>query len=445
MKIISHLSISYLIIILSSQLTFADEFAPDSITSIMRKVANYRLKNGGASVNALWEGGAYFTGVMAIYRHTKDPQYLNAIKAWGQAHNWQPNGGTGSGNPDDQCCCQTYCETYLLDSVPANSYMYQPWLDTYHQRFEVNGVRGWRHVWYWCDALYMSPPAVAMLYPIMGNNRKYLDTLVKCWWDVADTLYSSQHHLYWQQGFKALRVEPNGMPQFWGPGEAWVVGGQARVLKYMPLSYPGRDSLAKQFRDQCVALAGCQQGNGLWGTSLLDTVDWPVSETSGSAFIGFAITWGINNGNLERAVFEPVARKAWSGLVKRINPSTGALTYCQIWAQDPGTPNQSSSNLEGEGAFLLAGEEMYKLVTGQVGVNGKPVQSLKIATRPASAVLANVNGHIVVPKGAGKFEFYSMQGRKVWSGETSSFLDEKSFGVPKSILGKGVYLIKYIR
>jgi hypothetical protein len=224
-----------------------------------------------------------------------------------------------------------------------------------------------------------------------------------------------------------------------------VVGGQARVLKYMPLSYPGRDSLAKQFRDQSVALAACQQGDGLWTTSLLDTFTYPVHEVSGSAFIGFAITWGVNNGILAKAIFEPVARKAWSGLVKSVNPSTGSLTYCQIWAQDPGTPNQSSSNLEGEGAFLLAGEEMYKLVTGQVGVNGKPVQSLKIATRPASAVLANVNGRIVVPKGAGKFEFYSMQGRKVWSGETSSFLDEKSFGVPKSILGKGVYLIKYIR
>jgi unsaturated rhamnogalacturonyl hydrolase len=424
----------------------SDEFSPDSITAIMRKVANYRLKNGGASINALWEGGAYFTGVMAIYRHTGDQQYLDAIKAWGQAHNWQPNGGTGAGNPDDQCCCQTYCEAYLLNPVASNSYQYQPWLDTYHQRYEVNGVRGWRHVWYWCDALFMAPPAVAMLYPIMGNNRKYLDTLVKCWWDVADTLYSKQYHLYWQQGFKAFRVEPNGKPQFWGPGEAWVVGGQARVLKYMPLSYPGRDSLAVQFRDQCTALAACRMGNGLWGTSLLDTVAWPVTETSGSAFIGFAITWGINNGILDRAVFEPVARKAWSGLVKKINPSTGALTYCQVWAQDPGTPNQGSTNLEGEGAVMLAGEEMYKLVTGQVGVAGKNVRSSFDVKEPRAAcrVVPSFQKSVELPADAAGYVIYTLQGEKVLEERNNTPGNRPAFvNLPAARLG-GVFVIKFV-
>jgi unsaturated rhamnogalacturonyl hydrolase len=421
----------------------ADEFSPDSITSIMRKVANYRLKNGGASINALWEGGAYFTGVMAIYRHTKDQQYLDAIKAWGQAHNWQPNGGTGSGNPDDQCCCQTYCEAYLLNPVPANSSMYQPWLDTYHQRYEVNGVRGWRHVWYWCDALFMAPPAVAMLYPIMGNNGKYLDTLVKCWWDVADTLYSTKYHLYWQQGFKALRTEKNGMPQFWGPGEAWVVGGQARVLKYMPLSYPGRDSLARQFRDQCAALMACQTGNGLWGTSLLDTVDFPVTETSGSAFIAFAITWGINNGILDKTVFEPAARKAWSGLVRSVNPSTGGLTYCQIWAQDPGTPDKNSTNLEGEGAFCLAGEEMYKLVTGQSGIvyrNEKPGQVHGRSTAGKIIVAPFLGNRIAVPAGSRSVEMYDLAGKCLWRDDG---VQKAAVAIPGSLAGKGALVVRF--
>jgi unsaturated rhamnogalacturonyl hydrolase len=442
MKTISHLIFPSLLVLSIYQMTFPDEFSPDSITNIMRKVANYRLKNGAAGINALWEGGAYFTGVMAMYRHTKDQQYLNAVKAWGQAHNWQPNGGTGAGNPDDQCCCQTYCEAYLVDPVPANSNMYQPWLDTYHQRYEVNGVRGWRHVWYWCDALFMAPPAVALLYPIMNNNRKYLDTLVKCWWDVADTLYSKQYHLYWQQGFKAFRVEKNGMPQFWGPGEGWVVGGQARVLRYMPVSYPGRDSLAKQFRDQCSALAACQQGNGLWGTSLLDTVDYPISETSGSAFIGFAITWGINNGILDRAIFEPVARKAWSGLVRKINPSTGALTYCQIWAQDPGTPNQTSTNLEGEGAVMLAGEEMYKLVTGQVSESNRFQSVERKVNYEKTRLVTDIQKGIAIPADASGYVVYTVQGRMVFRGTAVSLAKGKA---TLSEIGRAVYLIKFVQ
>jgi hypothetical protein len=138
-------------------------------------------------------------------------------------------------------------------------------------------------------------------------------------------------------------------------------------------------------------------------------------------------------------------RKAWSGLVKNIGAS-GLLMYCQTVGQEPGNGMFTDySSSEGEGALLLAGEELYKRVTGTVPVNGKPIQMPKNAARPECAVFANVNGRFVVPKGAGKCEVYSISGRKVWFGETVSFKDEKISGMPRSVLGKGVYLIKYIR
>ncbi|HMD69217.1 MAG TPA: glycoside hydrolase family 88 protein, partial [Chitinivibrionales bacterium] len=110
-----HSGIAILSIILLAQYAFPDEFSPDSIISIARKVVNYRLKGGiqklgdGFVSHWTWDDGAYMTGVMAAYRLTKDQRYLDSVKAWAQVVNWQtPNDNGLSRNPDDQCICQSF-------------------------------------------------------------------------------------------------------------------------------------------------------------------------------------------------------------------------------------------------------------------------------------------------------------------------------------------------
>jgi rhamnogalacturonyl hydrolase YesR len=426
--------------------SFADEFSPDSITKIMRTVAQYRLSH---SVNNLgdwfgtgtnWDAGAYMTGICALYRRTQDPQYLDSIVKFGTGVNWTP----ASGNPDNECCAQTFCESYMFAADTTKKDMYQPWLNRVTSDFLTNPPSGSSY-WYWCDALYMAPPGLAMLASITGQTR-ILDTLYKCWWEDARVLYSDTFHLYWRDaGYKPPDSAANGKPVFWGPGEAWVLGGQARVLKYTPANYHGRDSMITQFRDQLTAVVALQQGDGLWTTSLLDSVQFPIHETSSTAFFCFAMAWGISNRILDSATFTPPMRKAWSGLVRNI-ASNGMLMYCQTVTQEPGNDmydNYSSS--EGEGALLLAGEEMYKRVTGAVPVTSKPVRLRENATRPEYTVRANVNGRLDLPTGVGCFEVYSVEGRRVWSGENVSGLADGALGAGKSVLGKRVYVIRIVR
>ena len=426
--------------------SFADEFSPDSITKIMRTVAQYRLSH---SVNNLgdwfgtgtnWDAGAYMTGICALYRRTQDPQYLDSIVKFGTGVNWAP----ASGNPDNECCAQTFCESYMFAADTTKKDMYQPWLNRVTSDFLTNPPSGSSY-WYWCDALYMAPPGLAMLASITGQTR-ILDTLYKCWWEDARVLYSDTFHLYWRDaGYKPPDSAANGKPVFWGPGEAWVLGGQARVLKYTPANYHGRDSMITQFRDQLTAVVALQQGDGLWTTSLLDSVQFPIHETSSTAFFCFAMAWGISNRILDSATFTPPMRKAWSGLVRNI-ASNGMLMYCQTVTQEPGNDmydNYSSS--EGEGALLLAGEEMYKRVTGAVPVTSKPVRLRENATRPEYTVRANVNGRLDLPTGVGCFEVYSVEGRRVWSGENVSGLADGALGAGKSVLGKRVYVIRIVR
>jgi unsaturated rhamnogalacturonyl hydrolase len=358
----------------------ADEFAPDSITKIMKKVAQYRLSHGvnhlanwfGGGTN--WDAGAYMSGVCALYRHTKEKPYLDSIVKFGVYGNWTPTGGG-----DPSCCAQTYCESYIFANDTTKKYMYQPWLSQVTADYLNKSPNGSSY-WWWCDLLYMVPPGLAMVSSISGQTR-ILDSLYKCWWQDAKSLYSDTFHLYWRDaGYKPPKLAANGKPIFWAPGEAWVLGGQARVLKYTPRNYRGRDSMIAQFRDQLQAVIELQQGDGLWTTSLLDSVQFPIHETSSTAFFCFAMAWGINNKVLDSATFTPAMRRAWSGLVKSV-AANGMLMYCQTVGQEPGNNMFTDySSSEGEGAFLLAGEEMYKRVTGQVGAVSPSPAKLTEAT-----------------------------------------------------------------
>jgi unsaturated rhamnogalacturonyl hydrolase len=432
------LGISILTLIIITLQAYADEFSPDSITKIMRKVAQYRLSHGVNHVGdwfgggANWDAGAYMTGICGLYRHTKDQQYLDSIVKFGVGANWSP----ASSNPDNECCAQTFCESYMFAADTSKKYMYQPWLTRVTADFLSRPPSG-RSYWWWCDALYMAPPGLAMLASITGQTR-ILDSLYKCWWDDAAVIYNDTFHLYWRDpGYKPPKYAANGKPIFWAPGEAWVLGGQARILKYTPANYHGRDSLIVQFRDQCAAVAALQQGDGLWTTSLLDSVQWPMHETSSTAFFCFAMAWGINNHILDSAAFTLPMRKAWSGLVKNIAPS-GLLMYCQTVGQEPGNNMFTDySSSEGEGALLLAGEEMYKRVTGAVEVQFQK-QPVETKRTPAGCQLVLAINGIKIPRNMTGFELYTVQGRKISSGTAAAF---KSNGVR----GKGIYLVKYLR
>jgi rhamnogalacturonyl hydrolase YesR len=434
----------FLLFVLALQ-SCADEFSPDSITAIMRKVAQYRLSHGvnhvaeyfGGGCN--WDAASYMTGICALYRRTGEQQLLDSIVKFGVDANWTPTSGQ-----DGACCAQTFCEAYMFSADTTKKSMYQPWLTQVTANYLNTSPSGTAY-WWWCDLLYMVPPGIAMLSYITGQTRM-LDSLYKCWWQDAGMLYSSQYHLYWRDaGYKPPDSAANGKPVFWGPGEAWVLGGQARILKYTPVNFHGRDSMITQFHDQLTAVVALQQGDGLWTTSLLDSVQWPIHETSSTAFFCFAMAWGINNRILDSTTFTLPMRRAWSGLVKNI-AANGMLMYCQTVGQEPGNNMFTDySSSEGEGALLLAGEEMYKRVTGAVQVKSMLVQSPQNAIRPEYAILANVNGRILVPTGVDKFEVYSMQGRKILSAETGSQYNGKLFTKLEGAFGKGVYVIKYIR
>ena len=77
-------------------------------------------------------------------------------------------------------------------------------------------------------------------------------------------------------------------------------------------------------------------------------------------FFVFGFAYGINSGILQRAKYQPVVQKAWTGLLSHIYED-GRLGCIQPVGAAPGDYTAASSYVFGTGAFLLAGSEVYRM------------------------------------------------------------------------------------
>jgi fibronectin type 3 domain-containing protein len=137
------------------------------------------------------------------------------------------------------------------------------------------------------------------------------------------------------------------------------MGGLAQLLTYLPENHPSRPRYEDMLRALSASVVKCQREDGLWSPSLLDRAEFDSPETSGSAFFCYAMAWGINHGVLDRATYEPIVRKAWNGLVDKVN-AQGRLGYVQRVAAAPGGIKPDDTHEYAVGGLLLAGSEMIR-------------------------------------------------------------------------------------
>jgi rhamnogalacturonyl hydrolase YesR len=101
--------------------------------------------------------------------------------------------------------------------------------------------------------------------------------------------------------------------------------------------------------------------NGLRYTQFYNTARcWPTRAALLTGFFCYGITWGINNGILNRERFLPVARKAWTALASVVNED-GKVGWSQPAGGGPGKVAEADTSKFGNGIFLLAASEIYQL------------------------------------------------------------------------------------
>ncbi|MCX7044011.1 MAG: glycoside hydrolase family 88 protein [Candidatus Sumerlaeota bacterium] len=312
-----------------------------------------------------WIRGTWYTGVMAAYKATGDQRYLDQALAWGKQHQWQV--GNERQGANRLFCVETWTELYFIKKDRAMIELAIQSLDT----ASSNSPSGAK-VWYaenglrYADSLY-GAPALAMLAKATGD-RKYLDWMNAFFWDVHAELFDPATGLFFRDKRFIHKPNVNGKKTLWSRGNGWVVGGIVRILEYLPSGDPMRARYEDLLKTMAASLAKRQGEDGLWRMNLDDPAEFPMPETSGTSFFVYAIAWGVNNGVLDRATYEPVARKGWAGLTSCISPE-GQVLWGQKVGANPYAIEKSDTHEYVTGTFLLAGAEMLKLLGGKPAGN----------------------------------------------------------------------------
>ena len=334
------------------------ELKPKAIDAAMKKVADWQLTAAEPHFNKYWTFAALYDGLLAASKTTGDPRYRDAVQHFAERSDWTLLDARFP-HADDQALGQAYLDLYRADRQPIRL------ADTkaIMERLVVRPDDPDKLLWWWCDALFMSPPVLSRMYAITGD-RKYLDFMDHEWWLTSASLYNQQEHLFFRDSRYLTQKQANGRPLFWSRGNGWVMGALVKVLEIMPADYPSRPKYIQQFREMAAKVAEIQGPDGLWRSGLLDPYSYDNPEVSGSAFFTYAIAYGINEKILDRKTYLPVVERSWKGILGHIY-ADGRLGSIQPIDGQPGKFKPSASYVYGVGGFLLAGSEMHRLAAGK--------------------------------------------------------------------------------
>ncbi len=309
-----------------------------------------------------WERGTWYTGVMAAWKSTHDPTFLDQALEWGRLHEWQV--GTEPNGANRLFCVETWAELYLAKKDHAMIDPALKWLAT-PDPLTPAGSKHWYADHYhlnsdevYVDSLY-GAPALAMLAKATGDS-KYIDIMNAFFDDVTAQLLDKEAGLYYRDPRFIGQRTANGKKIFWSRGNGWAFAGIARVLEYLPKNHPSRQHYVDIFRRQAAELVKRQGADGLWRVNLEDPDQFPNPETSGSGFFCFGLAWGINHGILNRKEYLPAVEKAWAGLSQSLSPE-GMVLWGQQVDGEPHLVARESTHEYVTGTFLLSGSEVYRL------------------------------------------------------------------------------------
>jgi unsaturated rhamnogalacturonyl hydrolase len=313
----------------------------------------------------IWTRAVYYEGLMALYSIDKKKGYYDYAVTWGQRHQWGLRGGIQTRNADNQCCGQTYIDLYLMDKQPERIKDIKASID-----LMVNDDK--KDDWHWIDALQMAMPVyvkLGVLYNDTSYFRKMYDEYhFTKYQHGGNGLYNGAEKLWWRdKDFVPPYKEPNGANCYWSRGNGWVVAALVRTLAALPTSDPHYAEYLQDYKDMLQALLPIQRTDGYWNVSLHDSTHFGGKELTGTAMFVYGMAWGINNGILDKKIYQPVIVKAWNAMASECVHPDGALGYVQGTGKEPkdGQPVSYDSKPDfedyGLGCFLLAGTEVYKL------------------------------------------------------------------------------------
>lgn len=349
-----------------------------TISKILNNSANWQIDNfnyvkTGSSAYLhdhgidSWTNAVFYLGLLEWAKTSNNKEYSQWLyevgekNQWNLANNFSGSSSYGIYHADELCMGQFYLnmyENYKKDSIYSST---QSRLNTIIENPPLNSMNpNNKQKWTWCDALFMAPAVYAQMTDI-SNDQQYTNFMHKEFMSTFNYLYSKEDSLFYRDATYFNKKELNGERVFWGRGNGWVVSGIVQILKYLPEDSKYRPFYEDLFHQMMHKLLRLQGKDGFWHASLLNPENYPAPETSATAFILYAMTYGVNHNLLEKNTFAPAIKLSWSAL-SGIVAKNGKLGYVQPIGADPRKVTKDMTAVYGVGAFLMAGSEIYKII-----------------------------------------------------------------------------------
>lgn len=168
---------------------------------------------------------------------------------------------------------------------------------------------------YWIDDMYMITAIQVQAYRATKDIR-YLNRASLTMATYLDRLQQPNGLFYHAPDSKF----------FWGRGVGWVAAGMAELLRELPKKHPNRARILQGYQKMMAALLKHQGQDGLWRQLIDNPESWV--ETSSTGMFTFSMITGVKNGWLDARVYGPTARKAWLGLVNRLDQDANVKDVC---------------------------------------------------------------------------------------------------------------------
>jgi rhamnogalacturonyl hydrolase YesR len=331
------------------------------VADALVRVADRALKNPAPFDVRDWPMAALYDGLIDTSLVTGDPQYLAAVLRAGQRSGWSsgPRGQHAGGH----ATVHAWLRLYLMRE-PRDPEFLEPFEQLFAE-IAAHPVRG--DGWTWADALYVAPPAIALLAQATGD-QSYLRFMDDEFRFAYDALFDPEENLFHRDATHSDDRTPNGHKVFWSRGNAAVHAGLAQLLDALPHDYPTRTFYVALFRRVSGAARATQEANGFWYPSLLDPEHIYIAETSGSALFVAGAAWGLRQGVLDDDTYWPIAERGWNAIAATIDHE-GAVPFAQPDGELSDTFDAESRATYGTGAVLMAGAEILRAADAHARVD----------------------------------------------------------------------------
>ena len=326
-----------------------------NLVNLAQKVNDYWIKTGGNTGNdasnynhghsitsEFWAPSVFYTGNMEAYYLTGDENYTDYANRWGSNNIYNgsawntkaDNSRIGKYFPDNHTSFQTYLDMFSITSdkkFDPNDEKIKNVVSIMNEmeQMDINDLKTEKGYWDRIDFFYMELPNWTKMYLLTGEE-KWLDKLRELYDDRKAELYDKETGLFYRDKNYIFdpdaqydpngdgnnqKISPNGKKILWSRGNGWAMAALTKVLQDLPDSrQDDRKEYEAVFKKMAATLIEVQGDDGFWRMNL-DDYDHDIRpETSGTVFFAYGLTWGINNGLLDKETYYPAVKKAFLGL-----------------------------------------------------------------------------------------------------------------------------------